>query len=804
MRGHGPQARVLALVCCAWLLLVSAPALAQGGPGGKKARPKTSGPKTNGAVTRAEPAPVEPKKSEAEVDVSAEVNLQDVVMAAMKSATTVQEAPAIVSVITDQRIKQQGYRFLHEAVGDVPGFFSFPWVYGFGDVVIPRGVLAGVLLLRDGVNLFDAGPAAVPLAEGIPMEMIKRVEVTSGPGGVLWGANSFVGVINVISKTADDLQGVEASVGGGTGPGRPGAFRTYVMGGHKFFSGKLKVLAHVSYETWHHAELNMPNQILVRQPAPNPMNPALLGEHVDVDTNRSHMIVASGNVQLGPIALYWHIPWGQVHRGVNFGGGVIQANLDEDNLDCTNPRNKDACDKRVDPNKVGRTINFPIYDQLVMLRYRNRFLDDKLGMEARAFYVYFHRDFDPYTSSPPSQILHGGAVANLPLSTHRAGIGFDGDLALPWRRTRILFGGDFFADIMVEQKTSFESPPETMALLPYNCPDDEGDAKCPMIQNFESNRLVGGLFLAAQSRPFSTLILDAGARLQLTGGKRGQDPVVLLSGAAVWSFMPNWHLKINYAEGYRPPALQKTDSNGEAMTFAGNAELEVERSRAIQGEINARLLRNYGVVRQLGLRANYSYTWITDFIDTTQGMYRNVSEVGIHSAELLAQLALKRGHWFALGYTFLDMSDAEKGKLRSIPNQWLTARLLLNLWKRRFFLSSNLSIFGSLEDPNRYANSPGVQYYTGKMENGEPVKTNTWTAHATDLTMDRVGPAAVWNAGLRYLLPQYGIRLDADVYNLLNANHYNPEGFMDLNSGLEMMPNPRPGISFIVRGQYRY
>ena len=779
-----------AAVCCALLL----PGLAAAQhPGGAVVKPDARKP----AAPPAAPA-------EREEDPTADVDLQDVVMAAMKSATTVQEAPAIVSVITAGRMRQQGYRFLHEAVGDVPGFFSFPWVYGFGDVVIPRGVLAGVLLLRDGVNLFDAGPAAVPLAEGIPLEMVRRVEVTSGPGGVLWGANSFVGVINVISKTADDLQGVEASVGGGHGPGRPGALRAYVMGGHKLFGGKLKVLAHVSYESWHHAELNIPNQILVRQPAPNPMNPALFGEHVDVDTPRSHLMVASGNVHLGPVALYWHVPYGKIYRGVNFGGGVVRATLDEDSLDCTLPANKAACALRVDAGKTGREINFPIYDQQVMLRYRDRFFDDKFGLEARAFYVYFHREFSPYTSSPASQILRGGAVANLPLSTHRAGVGFDGDVALPWRRTRLLFGGDLFTDIMNEQKASFESPPATMKLLPYNCPPDEGGARCPLVNNYEASRLVGGLFLAAQSRPLPDLILDAGARLQLTGGKRGQDPVVLLSGAAVWSFWPNWHLKVNYAEGYRPPALQKTDSNGQAMTFAGNADLKVERSRAVQGEINARLLRNHGTVRQLGLRANYSYTWITDFIDTTQGMYRNVSEVGIHSAELLAELAMKRGHNFALGYTFLDMSDAEKGKMRSIPNQWLTVRVLLNLWKRRLLLSSNLSIFGSLEDPNRYAAVPATPYYTGEMKDGQPVKTNTWVSRTTDLTMDRVGPSAVWNAGLRFLVPDHGLRLDADVYNLLNANHYNPEGFMDLSSGLELMPNPRPGVTFFVRGTYRY
>jgi iron complex outermembrane receptor protein len=48
------------------------------------------------------------------------------------------------------------------------------------------------------------------------LEDIDRIEVISGPGGTLWGANAVNGVINIISKSAKDTQGVYVEGGGGT------------------------------------------------------------------------------------------------------------------------------------------------------------------------------------------------------------------------------------------------------------------------------------------------------------------------------------------------------------------------------------------------------------------------------------------------------------------------------------------------------------------------------------------------------------------------------------------------------------
>src|SRR5260370_7058080 len=44
------------------------------------------------------------------------------------------------------------------------------------------------------------------------------IEVIRGPGGALWGANAVNGVINIITKSAADTQGLYAEAGGGSQP----------------------------------------------------------------------------------------------------------------------------------------------------------------------------------------------------------------------------------------------------------------------------------------------------------------------------------------------------------------------------------------------------------------------------------------------------------------------------------------------------------------------------------------------------------------------------------------------------------
>jgi iron complex outermembrane recepter protein len=71
--------------------------------------------------------------------------------------------------------------------------------------------------------MIDGRTVYTPLFSGVfwdtqdyLLEDIDRIEVISGPGGTLWGANAVNGVINIITRGAADSQGLYAEGGGGT------------------------------------------------------------------------------------------------------------------------------------------------------------------------------------------------------------------------------------------------------------------------------------------------------------------------------------------------------------------------------------------------------------------------------------------------------------------------------------------------------------------------------------------------------------------------------------------------------------
>jgi iron complex outermembrane recepter protein len=89
---------------------------------------------------------------------------------------------------------------------------------GFNGLPSAGGVLANKLLV-----MIDGRSVYTPLFGGVywdvqnvMLEDIDRVEVVSGPGGTLWGANAVNGVINVISKSAKETQGLYVSGIGGS------------------------------------------------------------------------------------------------------------------------------------------------------------------------------------------------------------------------------------------------------------------------------------------------------------------------------------------------------------------------------------------------------------------------------------------------------------------------------------------------------------------------------------------------------------------------------------------------------------
>src|SRR5262249_18036558 len=154
----------------------------------------------------------------------------------------------------------------------------------------------------------------------------------------------------------------------------------------------------------------------------------------------------------------------------------------------------------------------------------------------------------------------------------------------------------------------------------------------------DTGRSVVAGYVNAQWRIISKLTIDGGVRIQKGFGQLSYDAVPLGSAAIVYNFLPDFHFKVNYATGFRAPPVQDTSVVAGGITFGANPQLKNELSQSFQGEFNARVLRNIRKVRELELRADYSYTVLNNLIRINGGRYNNGGARAIHSAEGFAKL----------------------------------------------------------------------------------------------------------------------------------------------------------------------
>jgi iron complex outermembrane receptor protein len=143
----------------------------------------------------------------------------DWVVTAAKKAQPISEAPAAVTVITEEDIRQSGAFSIPEILRVAAGldvvtltaFDSEVGIRGFG-----MNMNNKILVLIDGRTVYQE-VFGCTVWEALPIELedIERIEVVRGPVSALYGANAFSGVINIITKSPGEKGEVWASGGGG-------------------------------------------------------------------------------------------------------------------------------------------------------------------------------------------------------------------------------------------------------------------------------------------------------------------------------------------------------------------------------------------------------------------------------------------------------------------------------------------------------------------------------------------------------------------------------------------------------------
>lgn len=153
-------------------------------------------------------------------DLSIEQLSNIVITSVSRQEEKLGNAAASIYIISAGDIRRSGVRTLPEALRLAPNLMVARQdarnyavsARGFASVFANK-----LLILVDGRSIYS------PLFSGtfwdvqeVVMEDIERIEVISGPGASIWGANAVNGVINIITKSAKDTQGGLVSVVSGS------------------------------------------------------------------------------------------------------------------------------------------------------------------------------------------------------------------------------------------------------------------------------------------------------------------------------------------------------------------------------------------------------------------------------------------------------------------------------------------------------------------------------------------------------------------------------------------------------------
>lgn len=152
-------------------------------------------------------------------DLSLEQLLSVSVTSVSKREQKLADAPAAITVLTNEDLRRSGATSVAEALRAVPGLDvgqvnASQWAVssrGFNNLYANK-----LLVLVDGRAVYNPLFAGVYWDLQQPMlEDVDRIEVIRGPGATLWGANAVNGVINVVTRSAKETQGGLLYGGGG-------------------------------------------------------------------------------------------------------------------------------------------------------------------------------------------------------------------------------------------------------------------------------------------------------------------------------------------------------------------------------------------------------------------------------------------------------------------------------------------------------------------------------------------------------------------------------------------------------------
>ncbi len=148
-------------------------------------------------------------------------------------------APGTIVRITAEEIARMGAVSIEQVLQRIPGL-HISTTRGFRTVYASRGIYSqnnsDFLIKINNVPVRDPILGGRPVLFTMPVKSIERIEVIRGPGSLVHGSDAIGGVINIITKTGEDLKTTPGKPGGYHFRGYAGSFDTF--GGGFQYGGK--------------------------------------------------------------------------------------------------------------------------------------------------------------------------------------------------------------------------------------------------------------------------------------------------------------------------------------------------------------------------------------------------------------------------------------------------------------------------------------------------------------------------------------------------------------------------------------
>ncbi|NOX27819.1 MAG: TonB-dependent receptor [Gammaproteobacteria bacterium] len=461
---------------------------------------------------------------------------EEFISLATGASQPISRAPAVASVITADDIEALGATDIDEILETVPGLHVSRSALAYNPIYSIRGIYSNsnsqVLVLINGIpitNLFVGNRSDI--WGGMPVKNISRIEVIRGPGSALHGADAFSGTINIVTKSAKELDGTRVGVGVGSFDSQ----RAWLQHGHS--NNGLDVAFSLQYyKTDGQREIIDSDAQTGLDPsisnAPGPVNTQAETVDLRLDLKRNHLQLRLGY---------------QGRKGIGTGAGVAQA---------------------LDPNGNGDSDRFN-----ADLTYKNDHSLDNWDFIGQLSYLDTSAKSDLFlfpagTSLPNGQTFPNGVIGNPDVFERHARLGgsafyhgFDDH--------RLRFGAGVNFDEIDRVRESKNFGP-ALQLLPGGLTDTTNDPDLVFLQ--PGSRTIQYAF--AQDEWHFAPDWD------LTGGIRWDNysdfgTTVNPRAALVWQSAYNLTTKLLYGRAFRAPSFQETRNLNNPVAL-GNPNLDPE------------------------------------------------------------------------------------------------------------------------------------------------------------------------------------------------------------------------------------